>query len=201
MTAEARSVIAELDGVLQKASSSRQAAILQQLTDLFLASAGKFSADQVAIFDDMIIRLIETTEKPALAQLSMRLTPVGNAPAKVVARLSRDDDIAVSGPLLEKSGALADQLLAEIAGAKGQKQMMAIAARAELNELVTDILVERGGPDVARLLAANVGAHLSELGFVKLINKAKGDKTLATTIASRTDVPSELEPFLKLALG
>jgi len=34
-----------------------------------------------------------------------------------------------------------------------------------------------------------------------LINKAKGDKMLATTIASWTDVPSELEPFLKLALG
>jgi hypothetical protein len=38
------------------------------------------------------------------------------------------------------------------------------------------------------------------MGFVKLINRAKTDKTLATAIAGRNDLPEELVPFLKLVL-
>ena len=47
----------------------------------------------------------------------------------------------------------------------------------------------------------NKGASLSEVGFVKLINRAKSDKALATAIESRTDLPPELQPFLKLTLA
>ncbi len=65
---------------------------------------------------------------------------------------------------------------------------------------MTDILVERGNAEIAARLAANPGAKLSELGFVKLINRAKTDVALAGTIAARTDIPPELEPFLKLTL-
>ena len=78
--------------------------------------------------------------------------------------------------------------------------MLLLAARSELGEQVTDILIERGNADIAAGLAANAGAKLSELGFVKLINRAKTDAALAGTIVTRTDIPPELEPFLKLTL-
>jgi hypothetical protein len=65
---------------------------------------------------------------------------------------------------------------------------------------VTDLLIDRGNADIAYKLVANPGARLSELGFVKLINQAKDDSTLAGMIAARADLPPELEPFLQLAL-
>ena len=175
--------------------------ILRRVTDLFLVDAGNYSDEQVAIFDDVISRLIEDIGQPALIELSARLAPVAKAPANVVARLSGSDDIEISGPALEKSDSLTDDTLAEIAGKKSQKHLVAIAGRARINEIVTDILVDRGNPEVARKVTANLGARLSELGFVKLIKRAKTDKPLAAAIATRTDMPSELEPFLKLTLA
>jgi uncharacterized protein (DUF2336 family) len=201
MTPAAQSLITELDATLSNISDARHLVILQRVTDLFLVGAGNYSDEQVAIFDDVISRLIEDIDQPALIELSARLAPVGKAPMNVVARLSGFDDIAISGPALEKSDALTDDALAEIAGTKSQKHLVAIAGRPRISEIVTDVLVDRGNSEVAHRVTANLGARLSELGFVKLINRAKGDKPLAAAIASRTDMPSELEPFLKLTLA
>ena len=201
MTSEARSLIVELDAALSKASDSQHLTILRRVTDLFLDGSKAFSDDQVAIFDDVIGRLIEKTDHPALIELSARLAPLGNAPVNVIAHLSGNDDFAVSGPILEKSNLLTDQTLAEIAGTKSQKHLAAIAGRTQLSETVTDFLVDRGSPEVAHKVTGNLGARLSELGFVKLIGRAKNDKALAVAIANRTDMPPELEPFLRLALA
>ena len=84
---------------------------------------------------------------------------------------------------------------------KGQRHLAAIADRAQISESVTDILADRGNPEVACKVTSNQGARLSELGFAKLINVAKNDKTLAAMIAKRTDIPPELQPFLKLVLA
>ncbi len=201
MMPETRSLIVELDAALSKASDSQHLTILRRVTDLFLNGSQTFSDDQVAIFDDVINRLIEKTEQPALIELSARLAPVSNAPVNVVARLASNDDIAVSSPILEKSDMLTDQTLAEIAGTKSQKHLAAIAGRTRIRESVTDILVHRGNSEIAHKVTANQGVRLSELGFVKLIQRAKNDKALAAAIANRTDMPPELEPFLKLALA
>jgi len=201
MMSASQSLISELDTTLKRTSSAQHLTILQRVTDLFLDSPERFSSDHVAVFDDVISRLIEKTEHPALIELSARLAPVGNAPAKVIASLACNDDIAVSGPVLETSNILTDEVLAKIAGTKNQKLLAAIAGRTQIGEAVTDILVDRGSSEIARKVTANLGASISELGFVKLINRAKTDKPLAATIANRKDMPPELEPFLKLALG
>jgi uncharacterized protein (DUF2336 family) len=200
MIPEARLLIEELDAALNKAPDTKHLNILRRVTDLFLEGSENYSNDQITIFDDVISRLIENAEKPALAKLSERLAPVRNAPMNVIARLSRNDDIAVSGPLLEKSSVLTDQTLVEIAEKKSQKHLTVIANRAQINEAVTEAMVTRGNSELARMVVENPGARLSELSFVKLINLAKEDKALALAIAKRTDMPPELEPFLKLAL-
>jgi uncharacterized protein (DUF2336 family) len=201
MMPAAQSLITELDATLSNISDARHLVILRRVTDLFLVGAENYSNEQIAIFDDVISRLIEDIGQPALLELSSRLAPVSKAPKNVVTCLSGLDDIAIAGPALEKSGSLTDDALVEIAGTKSQKHLAAIARRAQINQIVTDVLVDRGNAEVACLVTANLGARLSEIGFVKLIKRAKADKALASAIASRTDIPSELEPFLKLALA
>lgn len=201
MMAEAQALITELDAALGAIPDSRHLVILRRVTDLFLAGAGTYSDEQIAIFDDVISRLIANMDQAALVELSAQLAGVDQAPTNVVARLSGSDDIAVSGPALEKSDSLSDRTLLEIAGKKSQKHLAAIAGRLRISELVTDVLVDRGNSDVSRKVTANRGARISEIGFVKLINRAKSDKDLATAILHRDDLPAELLPFLKLALA
>ena len=73
-----------------------------------------------------------------------------DAPADTLAQLSSSDDIAVAGPILEKSTLLSDTHLAGIAKTKGQGHLMAIASRQHIAGLVTDVLVERGDATVKR---------------------------------------------------
>ena len=191
MTSEARSLMTELDTALSRASDSQHSSILRRITDLFLGDSERFSGDHVAVFDDVIFRLIERTEHSALIELSAKLAPIGNAPINVVVRLSNEDDIAISGPVLENSEVLSEQDLAEIAKKKGQEHLAAIAGRRRLGETVTDILVDRGNSEVACKVTGNQGARFSEPGFVKLIKRAKNDKTLAAAVAI-VDVPANV---------
>jgi uncharacterized protein (DUF2336 family) len=200
MKTATQSLILELDAALSKASSFRQLQILRSITDLFILGADSFTEDQIAIFDDVITRLIEKMDPRSLGELSARLADVANPPKGVVAHLSGSDNIAISGPALEKSEGLSDEALVSIATSKSQKHLKAIAGRRSLSEVVTDVLVERGDPEVSRRVSANLGARLSEMGFVKLINRAKKDRSLADAISSRNDLPPELVPFLRLAL-
>jgi len=202
MTANAHSLIAELDVAIGHASTSRQSQILQRITDLFLSDTMSFSEEQIAIFDDVIQRLIEKAENPALVKLSTRLAPVGNAPPNTIATLAQSDDAAVATPVLALSPVVTDAVIAKvIVSSKGPKHLAAVAGRGRMSEEVTDALIERGNPDVLLKAAANPNARFSEMGFVKMISRAKTDKTLAAVIAARADVPEELAPFVKLALG
>ena len=197
MTSASQSLVAELDSTLRKASSSKHRTILCSVTDLFLRGAQSYSQDLITVFGDVIDRLLENIERPALIELSAKLAPINNAPVKVIGHLSCNDDIAVSGPILSKSDALTDKILFEVAKTKGQLHLAAIVGRPRISETITDILVDRGNSDIARMVVANQGARLSELGFVKLIKRAESDGELATAIANRKDIPDELRPFLK----
>lgn len=200
MSMATQSLILELDAALSKATNHRQLEILRRVTDLFVIGADKYTDEQVAIFDDVIARLIANMDQRALRELSARLSDVANPPRSVVEQLSGSDDIAISGPALEKSEGISDEALVSIATSKSQKHLKAIAGRPKLSEVVTDVLVDRGDTEVSRRVSANLGARLSEMGFVKLINRAKKDRNLADAIALRNDLPPELVPFLKLAL-
>ena len=172
------------------------------MTDLFFNGAQTYSSDHVAVFDDVIDRLIEKVEKnerATLIELSTRLAPMSNAPEKVIGRLSRSDDIAIAAPVLGKSEVLKDEVLVEVAKTKGPRHLSAIADRTRIGESVTDVLVDRGNADIARKVVTNLGARISEVGFVKLIRRAQGDAEFIVLIAARKDMPQELRPFLKPA--
>jgi uncharacterized protein (DUF2336 family) len=200
MMSERRALIAELDATLPGVTNAQYVTILRRVTDLFVNGAESYADDHVAVFDDVFARLLERADRPTLVELSGRLAPIDNAPANVVDRLARHEDIAIAGPVLQKSN-LTDQTLVEVAGAKGEKHLAAIANRPTISEKVTDVLVGRCSTETARKVTDNKGASLSEVGFVKLINRARSDKALATAIENRTDLPPELQPFLQLTLA
>ena len=187
-----QSVIRELETALEGGSTNQRVELLRRITDLFVIGCERFSEQQISIFDEVIGRLISHIESRALAEISVRLAPIANAPAEVIRRLARDDAIGVSGPVLQESGRLTDADLVEIAKTKSQAHLVKIAGRSQLSEAVTDVLVDRGDSQVASEVAGNSGARFSKAGYSMLVMRADGDDTLTSAIASRRDIPPML---------
>ncbi|MGP0093242.1 MAG: DUF2336 domain-containing protein [Xanthobacteraceae bacterium] len=191
MSAE-NTLLAALDTVVQHGSPDRRAEMLQRITSLFIDGADRFSDEHVALFDDVIGRLIVEIESKARAELSVRLASIGNAPPEVVRALAQDEEISVAGPMLQRSPCLDESDLLDVARSKGQAHLLAIASRETIAERVTDVIVRRGDRDVVRSIAANPGARLSEAGYSALVKKAVTDGVLAETVFQREDLPPQL---------
>ena len=201
MNPQAQSLLSELDSALSNVPRARHLAMLRQLTDLFVAGSPSYSQQQLAVFEAVFQRLTAGVEPRALRELSGKLAGFDSAPSDVITRLSSDDDIAVAGPVLEKSNVLNDGVLVGIAKTKSQGHLLAIAGRTRINDAVTDVLVERGNPQVKSKVTANLGALFSETGFARLVSEARQNKEFAALVAKRTDVPAELKPFLDMVLA
>jgi len=185
------SLLPELEDVVQHGSAEKRAETLRRITTLFLDGAAAFSNEHVALFDDVIGYLIEEIEAKALAELARRLAPVPNAPEGVVRTLAESDDIAVAGPVL-KQAKLDDPELMQIAESKGQAHLLALSERTSVSEALADILVARGDREVARSIATNRQAKLSDNAFSTLIKRAEQDGVLAEKVGLRTDIPPRL---------
>ena len=193
---ETPSLIQELEQAIAAGSPAMRLNTLTRITDLFIAGSGTHSDDQLALFDDILMVLVDTIEVNARAQLSRRLANRADAPPKVVRTLAFDDSIAVAAPVLMRSECLTDTDLVENAGVKGQEHLQAISHRPTLSERVTDVLIDRGNTRVVQLVAQNAGARFSENGFGKLVSKAVDDEGLARYVGSRRDIPRH--HFVKL---
>ncbi|HTQ83672.1 MAG TPA: DUF2336 domain-containing protein [Pseudolabrys sp.] len=185
------SLLPELEEVVQHGSAEKRAETLRRITTLFLEGSGSFNETHVALFDDVIGCLIEEIEAKALAELARRIAPIANPPAGVVRTLARSDDIAVAGPVLEQAK-LEEPDLKYIAETKSQAHLLAMSTRQGIGEAITDILVDRGNIDVARSLATNQKAQLSEEAFTALVQRAEQDGVLAEKVGVRDDIPPRL---------
>src|SRR5262249_37997523 len=99
----ASTLLDELEATMRNGSGVQRAAILHRVTQLFLQHAESHRDEHIALFDDVMMRLIEQIEQQALIQLSSQLAPIANAPTKVVHHLASNNNIDVSRPILQKS--------------------------------------------------------------------------------------------------
>lgn len=190
------SLIDELEDAIASGSPDKRLASLWRIIDLFMDGSGRYSEEQVALFDDVILRLAAEIEAKARAKLARRLAAVADAPVKVIRSLAADDDTSVAAPVLIRSPRLDESDLIATARTKSQGHLDAIARRKSLSPAVTDVLVDRGDSQVVRSVAKNAGARFSDAGFGKLVARAQGDETLTLRVGARRDIPRH--HFLKL---
>jgi len=194
------SIIREIDNAIEQSSGERRAHMARRLTDLFLLNLDKYSEEEIALIDDVFIRLVATIEESSRALLATRLGPVSKAPPKIINALARDDAIFVASPVLMYSETLDDLTLIECAKSKSQHHLLAISRRKTLPETITDLLVERGDELVALSTAQNAGAKFSDKGFTTLIKRSVGNDRLAICVGKRPDLSRELfEQLLEVA--
>ena len=192
--------IQEINSTIAQSSSERRSTMLRRLTDFFLVSADQYSDDEIALIDDVFVRLVETIEESSRALLAIRLAPLSKAPPKILHILASDNAIEVSSPILMQSERLDEPCLIDCARTKSQEHLLAISLRKTLAEAVTDVLVERGDPQVVLSTAKNPGAKFSNRGFAILVKRSDGDDRLATCVGARPDIPEQLfEQLLETA--
>ncbi len=195
------SIVDEVETIINIGSAEKRLATVKHITNLFLASAGSFSPEHIELFDDLLERLINTIElraiadvsaRLALAEISVQLAPIAQAPPAVIRRLARHDEIAVAGPVLTESARLSTEDLVEIAETKGEPHLLAISGRWWLKEITTDALLARRYPAVSRRVISNPGARISAAGFAIVVAQAESDPELAVETGIRVDLPSDL---------
>jgi uncharacterized protein (DUF2336 family) len=190
------SLIEDLERALAGGTDLQRNDMLSQVTDLFLACAGRHSVEQIGLFDEVIAKLATAIEAKARAKLSIRLANVPSAPPGVVRMLAFDDDIEVARPVLKDSQRLADADLIANARSKSQLHLAAISERRSLSESITDVLVSRGDRQVVHSVVRNAGARFSDAGFRMLLKRSSSDEALALQVGGRPDLPRQ--HFLRL---
>jgi uncharacterized protein (DUF2336 family) len=195
-TSGSSSILDELEASLASGNIQHRLNVLQRVTDLFVAGSSRYSGVEIALFDDVLSRLVAEIEMEARARLSQRLAALANAPPQLIRRLAFDDAIQVAAPVLSGSPQLTDADLVENAATKSQEHLYAIAQRLKLSEAVTDVLIERGNRKVVSRVARNNGAQFSFKTYEPLVRHARDDRKLVLTIGRRNDIPRQC--FLKL---
>jgi uncharacterized protein (DUF2336 family) len=192
MASAQNTLIDDLEHVIADKTIGDRAAILRRVTDLFVVASGnKLSDEQVALFDDVMGRLLEEIETSARAAFGHVMATVPTAPPKVVRMLALDNAIDVAGPILAHCDQIDDLTLVEGAKTKSQAHLLAISRRKTLGESVTDVLVERGDRQVALSTASNPGAAFSEVGYSTLVQRSLSDDDLAGCVWSRPEIPRQ----------
>ena len=87
---------------------------------------------------------------------------------------------------------LDEEALLEIAQARGQGHLLAMAERSALSPDLTDVMLRRGDRDVVRRTAGNNGALFSASGYSELIKRASQDGVLTITVGQRNDLSDQM---------
>ena len=193
----APSLIPELDDIVRHGDPARRADAARRISELFLQGAANFRSDHVELFDGVLTSLVPYAGPDARADLAERLSVLANAPRGLVGHLALEDEIAIAGPLLRRSPVIDEAMLVEIATAKSQGHLLAIAERPTLSPDLTDVIVARGDRNVVRRTAGNAGANFSADGYSTLIKRAGQDGVLTIRLGQRDDLsPEQLKDLL-----
>jgi uncharacterized protein (DUF2336 family) len=194
------SIANEIEDALGSGDPARRTAALRRVTTLFIEQAPHLGAPHVDLFDEVILRLARAIEFRARVELAERLADVANAPERVIKDLAYDPDIAVAGPVIERSPQLADDDLITIAATRGQDHLLALSRRGALDACVTDVILDRGEAPVVRSLAGNGGARFSGEGVDLLLARARSDEALRAVLLGRGDLaPDQIVRLVAIA--
>src|SRR5262249_59844411 len=121
-----QSLIEEFEEAIASKDVGYRADALGRITDLFASGATNYTAEQVALFDDVMHTLVEQIDVTMRAAFGTKLAALPDAPPKMIRTLAKDDAIAVAGPVLQRATKLDEATLVESASTKSQDHLLAI---------------------------------------------------------------------------
>jgi len=140
-------------------SGEKRRELLRQLTDAFTADESPRTDENWAEFDKILAAVTQDLEVSVRAELARKIAANPSQFGRTARNLAFDD-IRVAQPVIESSRALSENDLLELIAEKSQEHMLAVTKRADISELVSDALVERGEDRVVESLLKNEGARI-----------------------------------------
>jgi uncharacterized protein (DUF2336 family) len=124
--------------------------------------------------------------------LSENLKENSSVPKDVIMQLAEDvDEVAI--PVLEFSEVLDDEdLINIIRNSESTDKMMAISNRKEVNEGVSDALVEKGEEKVIKNLMQRAAAKISEVTMDKVVSRFSENTEVMDIMAHRDNLPASV---------
>jgi uncharacterized protein (DUF2336 family) len=173
-----------------KSVESRRA-LLNNVTDLFLANDGRLSERERVLMSGIVSQLIHDVEMSVRLELANRLANEPNAPHDLVVALA-NDTIEIANPILSQSGVLNDADLIEIVKHRTQEHRLAVAMRSQVSPDVTQALLDSGDKDVIEALINNHDADLSRHAMDYLVSESQQVDRFQQPLLRRPDLPVEL---------
>ncbi|HAH08596.1 MAG TPA: hypothetical protein DCL48_00685, partial [Alphaproteobacteria bacterium] len=113
-------------------------------------------------------------------------------PHDVAMALAKDEESAVSAPVLRESRVLTDEdLISVLADGHGDKQI-AIAGRADVSEAVSAAVVRTGNAAAVTTLVENTGARIDEAAFSEALDRYAEFETIKSGMVMRAALPSTI---------
>lgn len=174
---------------------SARGLLTRRLADIVCLPSSRVTPQERWIVADVLDEMLRTAEPALRARVAARLAEQGEAPPGLLRRLALDS-FDIAAPIVERSRALTDFDMMEIA-AKGElKHRIALARREHVSETVTASLVASADTQVIEVLLRNEGARIAPQTMDQLVRLANEYAALSRLVIRRP----ELRPAQAFAL-
>jgi uncharacterized protein (DUF2336 family) len=191
MTASSETETQALLDLARDKSVAGRTRLVQIVGDLFFDSDDVLSESERTLMSDILRKLIHDVEMSVRRELADRMAGEFDCPPELVMALA-NDTIEVAHNILLNSSVLQDLELIEIVQHQTFEHQVAIAARKEVSEAVSDALVETQNPNVIVTLIENEGAKLSDNTLEYLVDQSKTTEAYQRPLLDRPELNQHL---------
>jgi uncharacterized protein (DUF2336 family) len=183
--------VSKLIDLARNRTAEGRSALVSAIGDLIDESNRQFSAQELALMNDILKKLINDVTGPIRRALAQKLAHTKSAPVEVIEILG-NDEIDIAAPILQHSELLSDRALINIIRQRTRSHRLAIAMRKHISNGVTDALVEPNEPDVIKRLLQNHGAEISQATLAYLVDQSASVDQFQEPLLRRHDLSPDL---------
>ena len=173
----------------EKVRCDLAAKIAGLVPELGCAKQGQAYQAMLAVLDILVRDQVSRVRRI----IAETIKDVAAAPADVIGRLARDDEIAVAAPVLECSPVLTDvDLLDIISHTPVPGALVSIARRGVVTEPVADAISASADEEAIACLLANPSAQIREEALDRLVEQAPENPSWHPSFVMRPKLPGRL---------
>ncbi len=171
---QARHLLRDIDTMVTARNPAECGRLFQRLANLYQDFSLKADQDQLAVFDDVFVRLLPGCDHDTLLNQTQSWAKSVYAPKQTLIRLALHSSLEFSIPVLVHSRTFDGEDLLQIARQANEAQQLVLATRPHLPELASDYLMAFASAEVRAVLAANPTAQFSKAGL-QLLDDARSN--------------------------
>ena len=152
--------------------------------------ANHFNDTEKTIAQQIFRTLMNDAHASIRQSMALELAHCDHAPSDIIIALAKDENHAVSNPILEYSAILSDDDLMAIAqSTKSALRLCAIARRKNVSQHLSGTLMESGNGIVMQTLFRNQGAVINEENLLPLWKRLPLTEPLMQALVDRGNLP------------